>query len=229
MEYAHELLKPEDRSSASLFGTLQNMLPAQIAKQYDFRGPALKVNTACSSGLYAIHLACQSIRTGEVEGAIVGGVQLNLTDSSFKAFDAAGLLKQGQPSTPFANGPSGLVPGEGGSAFVLKTVAKAREDGDQILSVIRKTTVNNDGPSLSGSAPNPRGQIDLLKSSYRSLGLKMSDLSYFEAHAAGTAIGDGIEVHGIQSALNEMEDAPTKKIPLGSSKDVLAIPCPVPA
>ncbi|MDX1695699.1 MAG: acyltransferase domain-containing protein, partial [Ketobacteraceae bacterium] len=193
----------------------------QVSRAFDFHGPALKVNTACSSSLYAVHLAVQSLLSGESDIALAGGIQINLTENGFRAFDVAGLLKQGEPATPFGEGKSGLVPGEGGAVVVLKRLQDALDDGDQVMGVIKATATNNDGPSLSGTAPNPNGQIALLQEIYRKHRLTLNDLDYIEAHAAGTAIGDGIELGALQTVRENQTPAVNgerKQIPLGSAK-----------
>lgn len=219
-EYTDRLMNQQDYNQSTLGGTLQNMLAAQVSRIFDFHGPALKVNTACSSSLYAVHLAAQSLLSGESDMALAGGIQLNLTENGFKAFAVAGLLKQDQPATPFGEGKSGLVPGEGGAVVVLKRLKDAIADDDQVIGVLKASAANNDGPSLSGTAPNPNGQIALLQELYKKQQLTLNDLDYVEAHAAGTAIGDGIELGALQ-AVREFQSPGQdnlKNIPVGSAK-----------
>ncbi|HEY3355369.1 MAG TPA: SDR family NAD(P)-dependent oxidoreductase, partial [Polyangia bacterium] len=194
--FAH--LAPERATHPNtMVGNLLNMLAARVAHELDLRGPALAVDTACSSALVALHLACDSLRRGECELAVAGGVSLNLTPSGYRLFEAAGALSPTGRSRPFAADADGFVPGEGAGAVLLKPLAAARADGDPIVAVIRGSAMNNDGRSLGAMAPNPDGQLEVLRAAYAAAGVDPASVSAVECHGTGTRIGDPVELRSV--------------------------------
>lgn len=198
----------------SLLGALPNLVAARVSRAFGLEGPALTVDSACSSSLLAVHLACQSLRAGECELAIAGGVQAGLTAELFLSFQRAGLLSSTGRSRPFDDGADGLVPGEAAGAVALKTLERALADGDRVLAVLKGSAMNNDGGALSGTAPSPKGQADVIARAWHQAGLDPETASLVEAHAAGTAIGDAVEVR----ALAEVFGARASSCPIGSLK-----------
>src|SRR5262249_5079506 len=162
--------------AASALGNLENMVAARVAQALGLRGPALTVNAACASSLVALHLGCRSLAAGECEQAIVGGVELNLTSTAYLLFSAAGVLSPAGRCRPFARDASGFVPGEGAGALLLKPLSRALADGDEILGVVRGSAMNNDGGALSGMAPSPVGQLDVLRRALAAAGLRPRDV-----------------------------------------------------
>ena len=132
----------------------------------------------------------RSLRDGECELAVAGGVQLNLTVIPHLMFSQAGVLSPRGRCQPYSREADGFVPGEGAGAVLLKPLAAALRDDDPILGVIRGSAVNNDGGALSGMAPNPAGQREVLRMAYADAGLDPRSVSYVEGHGAGTRIGD---------------------------------------
>ena len=135
---------------------LLNMIAARTAHELNLKGPALAVDTACSSSLVALHLACTSLKRGECKLAIPGGVNLLPTATTFNVFERAGLLSKRGQSETFGVDADGLVPGEGAGAVLLKPLKQAQADGDCIWAVVRGSSINNDGSSLSVMAPKSR-------------------------------------------------------------------------
>jgi acyl transferase domain-containing protein/acyl-CoA synthetase (AMP-forming)/AMP-acid ligase II/acyl carrier protein len=181
----------------ALLGSLRNVVASRVASTFGLTGPALAVDTACSSSLTAVHLATAALRRGDCDLALAGGVQLNLTDRVWRSFASAGLLCPDGQSRPFDADARGLVPGEGGAVVLLKPLAAALADGDDIWGLLRGSAVNNDGGALSGTAPNPAGQREVMRQAWADAGCATSTASYVEAHAAGTALGDALEAHSL--------------------------------
>jgi len=204
-----ELLRAESDVTgepAALVGNLRNLIPARVAQALDLAGPAIAVDTACSSALVALHLAVRSLRDRECDLAVVGGVNLNLTPTGHRLLAAAGALSPTGRCRVFATDADGFVPGEGGAALVLARVDDARAAGDELLALVRGTAVNNDGRSLSLLAPNPLRQRDVIVQAYRDSGVDPAMVSYVEAHGTGTELGDPVEVRSLAYAFPPRPD-----------------------
>ncbi|CAL9352996.1 D-alanine--D-alanyl carrier protein ligase [Streptomyces sp. enrichment culture] len=192
--------------TAALTGNLPNLVAARVAHCLDLDGPALAVDTACSSGLVALHLARRSLADGECDVAVVGGVNLHLTPAAHDALRAAQALSPTGRSRAFASSADGFVPGEGGAALVLRRLADAHRDDDEVLAVVRGTAVNNDGTSLSLLAPNPLRQREVIERAYEDCGVDPASVTYVEAHGTGTAVGDPIELRSLARAFPRRPD-----------------------
>ena len=175
----------------------------RIAYTFGFTGPALTIDTACSASSVSVHQACLSLRQGECDMALAGGVNLLLdpvvhvytykgkiltTDSHCKVFDASA---------------DGYVRAEGCGIVVLKRLSDALEDKDNILAVIRGSGVNQDGASNSFSAPNGQSQQALLRRVLAQTGIDPSEVQYFEAHGTGTSLGDATELSTIEQVFGQ--------------------------
>ncbi len=186
--------------AAMLVGNLRNLVPARLAQALDLTGPALAVDTACSSALVALHLAARSLAAGECDVALVGGVNLNLTETGYRMLDAAEALSPTGRCRAFDADADGFVPGEGGAALVLRRADDAYTDGDPVLAMVAGTAVGNDGRSLSLLAPNPHRQWEVIARAYREAGIDPTEVSYVEAHGTGTELGDPVEVRSLATA-----------------------------
>lgn len=186
--------------AAALVGNLRNLIPARLAQALDLTGPAVAVDTACSSALVALHLAAGSLAAGECDVAVVGGVNLNLTETGYRVLAAAEALSPTGRCRAFDAAADGFVPGEGGAALVLRRVDDAHTDADPVLAVVAGTAVGNDGRSLSLLAPNPHRQWEVIARAYRDAGVDPAQVSYVEAHGTGTEIGDPVEVRSLATA-----------------------------
>uniref|UniRef100_UPI0012FF3F4C type I polyketide synthase n=1 Tax=Streptomyces prasinopilosus TaxID=67344 RepID=UPI0012FF3F4C len=193
-------------TAAALTGNLPNLVAARLAHCLDLDGPALAVDTACSSGLVALHLARRSLADGECDLAVVGGVNLHLTASAHRALEAARALSPTGRSRAFSTSADGFVPGEGGAVLVLRRSDEARRDDDEVLALVRGTAVNNDGTSLSLMAPNPLRQREVIGRAYEQCGVDPASVSYVEAHGTGTAVGDPIELRSLAHAFPARPD-----------------------
>ncbi len=188
-------------AGVKISGNVESMIAARVSYLLDLQGPAMVVNTACSSSLTALHLACEAIRSGQIDGALVGaiktylipapmgegtgGVQIAASSGRTKTFDAK------------ADGTGG---GEGVIALLLRPLSLALADGDPIRAVIRGSRLNQDGASMGITAPNPDAQARLLRECWRDSGVEPEDISYLEAHGTGTKLGDPIELEAITKA-----------------------------
>jgi acyl transferase domain-containing protein len=189
----------------------------RLAYFLDLRGPNLTVDTACSSSLVAIHLACASLRNGESEMAMAGGVNViirpetTLSYSASKMLSAEGRCKFGDASA------DGYVRSEGAGIVFLKPLSRAMADNDTIYAVIRGSAVNNDGRS-SGLliSPSREGQADMLRTALRDAGVAPKDVDYIEAHGTGTMAGDPVEISAIRTVM--AEDSRTRPCMVGSAK-----------
>ncbi|MDP9793203.1 amino acid adenylation domain-containing protein [Catenuloplanes nepalensis] len=188
----------------ALTGTLRNLAGARVAHLLDLRGPAIAIDTACSSALVALHTARRALAAGDCDVAVVGGVNLNLTGTGERLLGEARALSPSGRCRAFAADADGFVPGEGGAALVLTRMGY--DPGDRVLAVVRGTAVNNDGRSLSLMAPNPLRQREVIAAAYRDSGVDPADVSYVEAHGTGTAIGDSTEARSLAFAFPPLRD-----------------------
>ncbi|MEV2232161.1 amino acid adenylation domain-containing protein [Streptomyces phaeochromogenes] len=193
-------------AATALTGNLPNLVAARVAHCLDLDGPALAVDTACSSGLVALHLARRSLADGECDIAVVGGVNLHLTPDGYQALESAQALSPTGRSRAFSTAADGFVPGEGGAALILRPLEEARRANDEILAVVRGTAVNNDGTSLSLMAPNPLRQHEVIGRAYELCGVDPRSVTYVEAHGTGTAVGDPIELRSLAEAFPALQD-----------------------
>ncbi|MEJ2415500.1 MAG: SDR family NAD(P)-dependent oxidoreductase, partial [Exilibacterium sp.] len=182
------------RFPATSFGSLVN----RVSYFYDFKGPSVPVDTMCSSALVAIHLGCEYIRDGKGDLAIAGGVNLYSHPVNYIEACAAGLLAPGRTATVFGNGGEGFVPGEGAGAVVLKSLSRAIGDGDGIYAVIKGSAINHGGKTNSYSTPSPQQQAAVIQQALAQAGIDPRSISYIEAAANGSAVGDAIEVAALQ-------------------------------
>jgi len=207
-----------DLHASTMTGNLTNMIAARVAHTYNLNGPALTIDTGCSSALVALNLASTSILSGECDMALVGGIQLNLSSAPYIMFSKAGALSHGQTCNAFDESADGFIPGEGAGAIIVKSYKKAIEDGDRIFSVIKGSAVNNDGRSLGIMAPNPQGQVSVIKEAYEKAGVDPSTVSYIEAHGTGSEISDLIELRSLSNAFNDA-NAANQQCAIGTVKN----------
>ena len=211
-------LRLGDPSSADAYfmtGSTLCSLANRISHALDLRGPSFTIDSACSSSLVALHLACESLRHGESEVALMGGVNLLLAPHSFVGFSRAGMLSPTGRCHAFDESADGYVRAEGGGVLVLKPLGAALADNDSIRAVIRATAVNSDGRTTGFSLPNEAAQAALLREIYDGFGLRPDDLAYLEAHGTGTPVGDPIEAKAIGTVLGSRRSQP---LPIGSVK-----------
>ena len=173
----------------------------RLSYLFDFRGPSLSVDTACSSSLVAIHLAVKSLRDGECDCALAGGVNLMLSPELTQTFTLAGMMAADGRCKTFDAEADGYVRGEGCGLVVLKRVSDAVGAGDNILAVISGSAINQDGRSNGLTAPNGLSQQAVIRQALTNAHLEPQEISYLETHGTGTSLGDPIEVNSLKQVL----------------------------
>ena len=184
----------------SLTGTTFSGAAGRLAYLYDFRGPCFTVDTACSSSIVALHCACRSLREGESNTVVVGGVNLMLIPDLHIAFTKLGAVSADGRSKSFDDGANGYGRGEGCVMLIIKRLSDAERDGDSIVALIRGTAINQDGKSNGLTAPNGLAQKEVIADALADAQLEPNDISYIEAHGTGTALGDSIEIQSLAEA-----------------------------
>ncbi len=184
-------------------GNAHSIAANRLSYVFDLRGPSMAVDTACSSSLVSVHLACQSLRSGESDLALVGGVNLILTPELTITFSQARMLAPDGHCKTFDASADGYVRGEGCGVVILKRLSDAMRDGDNILALIRGSAVNQDGRSNGLTAPNGLAQQDVIRTALAQAQVLPSQISYIEAHGTGTPLGDPIEMASLNAVLND--------------------------
>jgi len=178
----------------------------RISYFLDLTGPSMAIDTACSSSMTALHLACQSIRSGESRSAIVAGVNLSLTVSKYLFLSRYRFLSTDGRCRSYGAGGDGYVPGEGVCALMLKPLADAIADSDTILAVIKGSALNHGGRTNGYTVPNPKAQGNVIAQALEQSGVDPRTISYIEGHGTGTSLGDPIEIAGLEKALKLSRD-----------------------
>jgi acyl transferase domain-containing protein/SAM-dependent methyltransferase len=178
-------------------GNALSMAAGRLAYTLGVHGPAMTVDTSCSSSLTAVHLACASLRSGESDVALAGGVNVILAPQMHIAFSRAHMLAPDGRCKTFDESADGYVRSEGCGVVVLKRLADALRDRDRVLAVIRGSAVNHDGRSGGLTAPSSRAQAALLREAYGRAGVALDAVGMIEAHGTGTSLGDPIEMEAL--------------------------------
>lgn len=208
---------PVEAHPYALTGNSSSIIANRISYTYDFRGPSVAMDTACSSSLVAIHYAVRSLRDGDSDLAVAGGVNLLASPFPTVAFSELGVLSQTGGIRAFSEDADGIVRSDGAGIVILKRLEDAQRDGDNILGVIKGTAVNSDGRSNGLTAPNPDAQIDVLRAAYADAGIEPTQVDYVEAHGTGTILGDPIETTALGAVLGEGRTRATPTL-IGSAK-----------
>ncbi|WP_448604522.1 beta-ketoacyl synthase N-terminal-like domain-containing protein, partial [Thermoleptolyngbya sp.] len=184
-------------------GTGNCIAANRISYLFDLKGPSLSVDTACSSSLVAIHLACQSLWTGESTMALAGGVNVLLLPTVTLGFARGGFMSTSGRCRSFDASADGYVRSEGAGMVLLKPLSQAQADGDPIYAIIRGTAANQDGCSNGMAAPNVDAQERVLRAAYRQAGISPGQVQYIEAHGTGTKLGDPVEITALGRVLTQ--------------------------
>ncbi|MEP5152676.1 type I polyketide synthase [Planktotalea sp.] len=205
-----------DFNLSTLVANDKDYLPSRVAYKLGLSGPALGVQTACSTSLVSVHLACQSLLTFECDLALAGGVTIRVPHRMGYMNQGGSMLSPDGHCRAFDAEAGGTLPGSGAGVVVLKRLDDALEQGDDIRAIIRGSAVNNDGSSKAWfTAPNVDGQVDVIKTAHAVADIDPSDLGYIEAHGTGTGLGDPIEITALGRA---MDGAPIGNCAIGSIK-----------
>jgi myxalamid-type polyketide synthase MxaE and MxaD len=198
-------------------GNALNAAAGRLSYFYGLQGPCLAVDTACSSSLVAVHLACRSLRSNECNLALAGGVNLILTPHGHIALSKTRSVSPTGRCRTFDAQADGYVRGEGCGFVVLKRLADARRDGDEILALVRGSAVGQDGRSGGLTVPNGKAQQTLIRKALDDAGLRPSEIGLLEAHGTATTLGDPIEIRAAGAVLGEGR-APEDVLHIGSVK-----------
>ncbi|MER7707801.1 beta-ketoacyl synthase N-terminal-like domain-containing protein [Kitasatospora sp. NPDC097605] len=201
----------------SATGTSANFGANRLSYVLGLEGPSMVVDTACSSSLVALHLAAQSLRAGECETALAGGVNVMLSPDSTVALSSGRMLSAQGLCRTFDAAADGYVRGEGAGVVVLKRLSDAQAAGDDVLAVVRGSALNQDGRSNGLTAPSGRAQEDVVRRALSAAGVTAAEVGFVEAHGTGTPLGDPIEVRALGRVLGEGRD-PGSPVALGSVK-----------
>ncbi|SMF85062.1 Phosphopantetheine attachment site [Paenibacillus uliginis N3/975] len=189
--------------SMSMAGNVRPIIASRLSYLMDLRGPSFIVDSTCSSSLVAVHLACQAIRNGECDSAIVGGTQLHLIP--IREYEV-GIESSTSRARTFDDRADGTGTGEGVVAMMLKPLEQAIESRDHIYAVIKSSALNQDGGSVGITAPNAEAQEAVIADAWKRAGIDPETIGYIETHGTGTKLGDPIEVEGLKRAFRRFTD-----------------------
>lgn len=221
--YGDLQLNPEHLADIDTYagtGSLLCFASGRLSHWLGLTGPSLSIDTACSSSLVATHLACQSLRNGEAELALVGGVHLNLAPHVSVFLSRAGVLAADGRSKAFDAAADGFGRGEGCAVLVLKRLSDALADGDAIHALIRGSAVDHDGAGAGLTVPNETAQANVVREALRNAKLTPAEVALVETHGTGTELGDPIEVRALAKVFADQHDE-AKPLYLGAVKSAI--------
>src|SRR5438094_2816724 len=185
----------------TLIGNDKDFLSTRISYKLNLKGPSIAIQTACSTSLVAVHLARQSLLSGETDMTLAGAISVRVPHRAGYFADAGGVTSPDGQIRAFDARANGTVFGSGGGILVLKRLVDARSDGDTIHAVIKGSAVNNDGSEKAGyTAPSVNSQADAMVEALANAGVEADSISYVEAHGSGTPVGDPIEISALTKA-----------------------------
>jgi phthiocerol/phenolphthiocerol synthesis type-I polyketide synthase E len=191
-------------SYQALIANDKDFLATRVSYKLDLRGPSVTVQTACSTSLTAVHLACQSLFNGECDIALAGGVSVSVPLTNGYLYEPGGILSPDGHCRAFDASAGGTVAGNGVGIVVLRRLSDARGGGDVVQAVIRGTAINNDGSLKVGyTAPSVDGQAEVIAEALAVSDVDPSTVGYVETHGTGTALGDPIEIAALTRAFRE--------------------------
>jgi acyl transferase domain-containing protein/NAD(P)-dependent dehydrogenase (short-subunit alcohol dehydrogenase family)/acyl carrier protein len=204
-EYSFAQIDFRDRAVIDTYtntGGSLSIAANRVSYCFDLRGPSVAVDTACSSALVAVHLACKSIWEEGCPLALAGGVNALLLPDWYVGFSRLGMLSPDGRCHAFDAAANGFVRGEGAGMILLKPLAHAVADNDRIYAVIRGTAVNQDGRTPGLTVPSEAAQVALLRQAYQNAGVAPETVEYIESHGTGTLVGDPIEARALGRVLS---------------------------
>ena len=184
-----------------MIGNDKDFLSSRVAYKLDLHGPAITVQTACSTSLVAIHLACEALRNGDCDVALAGGVSVDIPELAGYQYQEGMIVSDDGHCRPFDAKANGTVFASGVAIVLLKPLQTAIDDGDNIQAVIKGSAINNDGSGKIGyTAPSVDGQIDVISRAQKAACVSAESIGYIEAHGTATSLGDPIEVLALSQA-----------------------------
>jgi acyl transferase domain-containing protein len=217
-DYAYLTVRdaPDNVDHHSFAGISRGMIANRISYAFGMHGTSMTVDSGQSSSLVAVHLACESLRTGESPLAIAGGIHLNMASETTMLETELGAVSTSGHTYAFDDRADGYVRSEGGGLVLLKPLRAALDDGNRIRAIIRGSAVGNAGHSAAGlTVPTVCGQIDVIRRALYGAGIEANDVHYVEAHGTGTEIGDPIEATALGEVFTGRRERP---VGLGSVK-----------
>ncbi|AOY84552.2 non-ribosomal peptide synthetase [Moorena producens JHB] len=188
----------------------KDFLPTRVSYKLNLTGPSVNVQTACSTSLVAVHMACQSLQSGECDIALAGGVAVTVPQKTGYLYQEDMIFSDDGHCRAFDAEAKGTVFGNGVGIVILKLLSKAIQDGDNIQAVIKGSAVNNDGALKVGyTAPSVEGQLEVISSAMAEAEVDASTVTYVETHGTGTALGDPIEIGALSQAFAKSTDKKT--------------------
>lgn len=184
---------------SSVYASIAN----RVSYHLNLNGPSIALDTMCSSSLTSIHLACDSIRRGESDYAIAGGVNVSIHPDKYIFLSQQKFAASDGRCHSFGEGGDGYVPGEGVGAVLLKPLDRAVRDGDHVYAVIKGSSINHGGKTSGYTVPNPSQQGAVIQETLQAAGVHPRTINYIEAHGTGTTLGDPIEVSGLVKAFKD--------------------------
>lgn len=203
----HKKFKDSLQEFSVNMGNDKNFPASRVSYKFGMKGPAVNVQTACSSSGVALHLACQSLLSGDSDMALVGGCRVLVpTKQGYRYVEGSALSQDGHLYAFDSRG-SGMVRGSGGAFVLVKRLSAALKDGDCIRAVIKSTAINNDGSEKAGyTAPSVEGQSQVILDAIRKSGVDPETIAYIETHGTSTALGDPIEIRALTRAYRQYSD-----------------------
>ncbi|MBP2630115.1 MAG: Mycocerosate synthase, 6-deoxyerythronolide-B synthase, partial [Firmicutes bacterium] len=185
-------------------GTATAVVANRISHYFNFKGPSIPIDTACSSALSAIHAAINSLRSGECSMALVGGINLLLTPTRYISYSKTGMLSPTGSCKTFDESADGYVRGEGAGLILVKPLEQAIKDGDSIYGILKGSAINHNGKTHTLTYPNPEAQADVIIEACKQARVTPESISYIEAHGTGTPKGDPLEFQGLLKAFESL-------------------------
>lgn len=203
-----------------LIGNDKDYMPTKVSYKLNLKGPSVNVQTACSTSLVATHLACQALINGECDMALAGGVSLQIPHKSGYLYQEGMIMSPDGHCRAFDANAKGIVYGNGVGLIMLKRLADAIADGDEIHAIIKGSAINNDGSlKVAYTAPSVDGQAAVVAEAQAVADVDPDTMTYIETHGTGTALGDPIEIAALTQAFREQsQDLPLQFCAIGSVK-----------
>lgn len=197
-------MDPEVLQPHSLLGSSTALYANRISYHLDLHGPSISLNTLCSSSLVAMDMAVKSLRSGEINLALVGSARCKIDPNYYQGAKLMQAISKSGKCHSYSEAADGFSPGEGGAVFILKRLSEAEKDCDNILGVIRGSAVNNSGYHAGLTIPDVNAQASVINAALADAKINCKDVTYIEGHGTGTKIGDPIEIEALTKVFSDV-------------------------